>query len=674
MTEPMSPLDTLEAMTTMTAESEGMPIQEAFALQAVSLLEEAGELSGPDMFRPAVGRIDALDWDDETSRLSVITSDFLPGRWGVERDRRDLTHILNAAVDQVSRLVRSGTRSAPDEAGRRILSYVGEISGRVRGLRLIVVSNGSYDSQRGVIDSASGHPTEVVIWDVGDLVSLIAHSTLREHVVDLTDQPGGGIAVLGPVGERRLTSYLMVLPGDLIADLYQAHGSSILGRNVRAFLQTRNRVNKGIRDTIKANPSAFFAFNNGLSLTATSVSRALVAGAPTVTSITGLEIVNGGQTTATLHSAKYSENLDLSAVFVQAKLTVLPDLGSDEIALQIAQFANSQSPVRMGDLTSNSKFFRSIEQLSRTTDFSDDTGQRLWFFERMRGQFATELAASKAMGAEARFKAKHDRNRRFDKAELAKYELAWLQLPSVVSAGAERSLAVFMNLEHGPAQRGVPDEKYFRRLVAKAILWKETDRIIGSLALGGYKALDTAYTIALISNRTAGRLHLDQVAIRQDAGDAWREAVAILAPLVHENLIAQAGNRNVSTWAKTGAAWDAVQTIAWEPATALTSYSPSADESRVAIAPTQQSIGLAADPEDLAARERVEDYGSDGGFELSSWAKETDNLQGWQRGIAFSIGRYLASGKTPTAKQVVQAIKILDEASRLGFTPSARRG
>ncbi|MDZ8275707.1 AIPR family protein [Microbacterium aquimaris] len=668
MAEPISPLDTLRSMVEISAEDECVPVAQAFTGQSMALLEEAGELNGPERFGAPVGRIDALDWDADTGRLTVIVTDFAHSRWGDVRERLELLPVVNEAVAQITRLITASRRGAVAGA-ERILSYLGDVSKDIRAIRLIAVSNGSYEVQQGTLGDVADAPAELAIWDAGDLATAIQHTAARQQTADFRDQPEGGIRILGPIGERDLSSYLMVLPGDLIADLYQAHGASILGRNIRAFLQVSNRVNKGIRQSLKETPSSFFAFNNGLSLTATTLKRAIVGGQPVVTEITGLEIVNGGQTTASLHNAKYHDGVSLANVWVQAKLTVLPAVDSDDMALQIARFANSQSPVRMGDLTSNNRFFQSIEQLSRTVDFSEDKTGRLWFFERTRGQFATEAAAARGLGAEARFKRKYERARRFDKAALAKFELAWLQMPHVVAAGAEKSLAIFMNLEHGPGSAGVADEKYYRRLVAKAVLWAETDKIIGALDLGGYKAVDVGYTMALISNRTAGRLDLDAVAQRQDSGEAWRTAVTSLAPTIHENLIRNAGARNVSSWSKTAAAWSAVQDIDWTPDATLTSYRPAADETRVTVAVGQSAIGLAASHEDVEARERVEEYGSQAWFQLSSWAKETDNLQGWQRGIAFSLGRMLASNKTPTAKQVTQAVKILDEASRLGFVP-----
>jgi len=54
-------------------------------------------------------------------------------------------------------------------------------------------------------------------------------------------------------------------------------------------------------------------------------------------------------------------------------------------------------------------------------------------------------------------------------------------------------------------------------------------------------------------------------------------------------------------------------------------------------------------------------------FHLARWAKETSNLQPWQRSLAFSLGRLAANSKSPSYKQANQGMKILQEAEQLGF-------
>jgi len=54
-------------------------------------------------------------------------------------------------------------------------------------------------------------------------------------------------------------------------------------------------------------------------------------------------------------------------------------------------------------------------------------------------------------------------------------------------------------------------------------------------------------------------------------------------------------------------------------------------------------------------------------FQISKWAKETNNLKPWQRGLAFSIGKLCGQSKPVSPKQAKQGMIILEEAERLGF-------
>ncbi len=74
--------------------------------------------------------------------------------------------------------------------------------------------------------------------------------------------------------------------------------------------------------------------------------------------------------------------------------------------------------------------------------------------------------------------------------------------------------------------------------------------------------------------------------------------------------------------------------------------------------PTDEQIAAIADVVDVAAETW---------FALANWAKRTGNLQGWQRSIAFGIGRRVSQGTPASPKQAVQGAKILQEARRLGF-------
>lgn len=641
----------------------------AFVGYAVELLEEDGQLVGPEVFGSTTGVIDAVDWDPSLRRLTAVAVQFDPHGWGRPWRAAATQQVAEQASEQLQDLFDDRAEQARDAGA--LGSFIADISKDTKSVRIVVVANAAMAEHEPMdLDAALLAKAESV--GLGHLRGLQSRQGARGRHVNLAEMTGGGLPVIGPFGRQGMDSYLVVVPGDALADLYHQHGAGILGRNVRAFLQVRNKVNKGIQESLKSEPDKFFAYNNGLSLTASSVTRGLSQGRTVLVAADDLEIVNGGQTTASLHHAKYQRGVDLSEVYVQAKLTVLAGDESADEALSIARFANTQSPVRMGDLTSNNPFFAYVQDLSRTTRFSVGGREVAWYFERMRGQFVTEQESATASGKGLEFEAAFDRRRKFDKAQLAKLELVRMQKPHVVTAGGEKSLSTFaQQLANDRAISGKPDGGYFSRLVARQILWLATDKVIAALDLGGHKATDVAYTMALLFARSQNRLKLDDVALKQDAGDDFRDAVAGLAPLVHERLLESAGTRNPHSWAKTEPAWEAVQSIAWSiPDVLVGTNADNGSGKRVVTKRGDVGLDLPVSQESSEATDRVVGYGADAWFELSKWAKEADELQTWQRSIAFSIGRVLSSGKQPTEKQVVQAVKILDASAQLGFRPT----
>ena len=111
------------------------------------------------------------------------------------------------------------------------------------------------------------------VWDIQRLFELESSGRERETLeVDFTQYMPDGIECLrASTGDASLQSFLFVLPGGILADLYEKYGERLLEQNVRTFLQFRGNVNKGIRKTIKNTPAMFFAYNNGLSATGEEV-------------------------------------------------------------------------------------------------------------------------------------------------------------------------------------------------------------------------------------------------------------------------------------------------------------------------------------------------------------------------------------------------------------------
>lgn len=354
---------------------------------------------------------------------------------------------------------------------------------------------------------------ELHIWDVARLHELDAsgHEPLE---IDLVEEFGSGIPCLpAHLGTEEYVSYLCVVPGALIADLYARYGARLLETNVRGFLSERGKVNRGLRATIQNRPAMFFAFNNGLTATASRVSVQEAKGEKRIVHVSDLQIVNGGQTTASLFWARKKHRASLEGVFVQMKLSVVPDEHRehlDQIVADIAKLANSQNKVSEADLFSNHPFHRELEKISRRTGISAEGGgqyQTYWFYERARAQYANQRAALTAAEAKV-FDRKYPKAQCIDKTDLAKYLNAWEGLPHVVSAGAQKSFKQFAEKitarwEKNPDQF---NEVYFKRAVGVAIIYKTLERLVQKQDwYDAHRAPLVAYTVAVLSNTIAAR-------------------------------------------------------------------------------------------------------------------------------------------------------------------------
>jgi len=146
--------------------------------------------------------------------------------------------------------------------------------------------------------------------------------------------------------------------------VYEKYGGRLLEANVRSFLSATVKVNKGIRDTLQDSPERFMAYNNGIVVVADEVHLGKTGdGGPGILWMKGMQIVNGGQTTASIYfSKKKNPQIDLSRVRVPAKIIALrsqDSIAEEALISDISRFANSQTSVKLSDLSANKTVPRS---------------------------------------------------------------------------------------------------------------------------------------------------------------------------------------------------------------------------------------------------------------------------------------------------------------------------
>lgn len=286
---------------------------------------------------------------------------------------------------------------------------------------------------------------EYRIWDMERFYRLFSASEGREEIeIDFNDYLEGGIPCLSAnAGDSEdCKSYLCTVPGDVIADLYDQYGSRLLEGNVRSFLGKRG-VNKNIRNTVLNEPERFFVYNNGLA--ATAVEADVENGK--LLRAKDLQIVNGGQTTATLFSARKTSGADLSKVSVLMKLTQVNPESAAEIVPLISRSANSQNKVNPADFFSTHEYHIRLEQISRRKFAPAKDGaqhETHWFYERARGQYI-QATMNMTKAEERKFAAQNPKDQIITKTDLAKVLNSWKGFPHIVSKGAESN---FQNLQN----------------------------------------------------------------------------------------------------------------------------------------------------------------------------------------------------------------------------------
>ena len=426
---------------------------------------------------------------------------------------------------------------------------------RVDRVRLFLMTNAIAPSDYDKNNTEIGEGTicEYVIWDAKRVMRqneiISGKSSIIVNFEADYNSPLPCIQM--PDVSENVRCYLCVISGNVLAQIYHKHHQQILEQNVRTFLQFKGASNKGIRDTMIGHtatkvemlkgvedtapePDMFFAYNNGISTTASDIEVRPTDNGYEITQIKDWQIVNGGQTTASISAVLSMKNVDfsqLAKVFVPMKVSVIKNKDQQSLIVhKISKFANTQSAVKKSDFNINEPFLVDIEQHSRQEWVKNQAGKPVskWFFERTRGQYLDKANHNPTKAAEKEFYAEYPRNQMFDKAMLSKFMMSWLLNPSSVCKGGENNYAVFY--AQMKANRMRFDTENYHRTIAKAILFKAIDAFYGKegLNLPGYKSNMVAYTLSALAFLTKKKL---------DLGKIWSEQCVISMPVYHEMTI-----------------------------------------------------------------------------------------------------------------------------------------
>lgn len=544
---------------------------EAF-MEAVSReLIETGFVEGFEHchYRAARGiRVDGY-WFNDEGALDIFVADF-----DCRRELETLTRTdVEAAFKRVVNFFDASLqRTLEPDVTTPEYGLVRQIADRRAMLRQV---NFYLTSERVLSDRFQAFPDGEVsgiratyhIWDMARFQRQRSSRGHKEPLnIDFVELFGNGIACLpANLGSESYQSYLIVMPAPILAALYDRYSARLLEQNVRTFLQARAQVNKGIRATIINEPQMFFAYNNGITATAQEVETRMTDSGLQIVRMTDLQIVNGGQTTASLFHTRRRDKADLSDIFVQMKLSVIDSELSEAVIPRISEYANTQNRVNAADFFSNHPFHVRMAEFSRRIWAPAHQGaqrETKWFYERARGQYV-DAQSKLTPGEQKRFQAEYPKTQMFRKTDLAKFENVFDDHPRWVNLGSQKNFARYalrIGKEWEKSSDGF-NELYFRRAIARGILFRATEKLVSAQPWynGGYRANIVAYTLSMLGEITKRRktsIDYHHIWAAQKVDDVLLQALIIIATAVNEDIIRPPqGIFNISEWCKRESCW-----------------------------------------------------------------------------------------------------------------------
>ena len=553
---------------------------------------------------------------------------------------------------------------------------------RIRKYRLLIFTDADVSDTLKNLDSLDigGIPAECQIWDIDRVFRVCCSDLGRQNIeIDFREYIPAGIPCLeaSSAATAEYNSYLCIIPGKVLADIYDKYGSQLLEGNVRSFLSTKVAVNKKIRETILKCPSMFFAYNNGVSATAMDVQLERTAGGTHIVGARDFQIINGGQTTASLSNTRHKDKADLEGIYVQMKLTEIDESDMDrstELVRNISRSSNSQNKVTDADFFSTHPFHIRMEQHSRRIFAPAESGAQYetkWFYERAKGQFLQ--AQMRLTPAKKRqFLLQNPKSKVITKTDLAKVRNTWSEMPHIVSKGAQTNFMKFAELidEAWTTNDSQFNERYFTESVALVILFKHLEALIPRQEWyeQGYRANIVTYSLALLHQlirKQFKNMELDLQSIwqRQSVPEIVTKALEQIAEQVFYRITDP--NRptiNVTQWCKREGCWNSVQEINLILPAEFSSVLIGKTEVRAAEKEARKDQKVLSETE---AQVKVLQYSADQWKKLSAFVMQK-RMASPDENVALKYACQIPN-KMPSGYQSQRLLALLDRALSEGF-------
>jgi len=566
--------------TQQVSEDDGAKQEQIFTEYVIDLLTDSGEtenartafsLKEDSLGRP-MHKINGYSLSENYETLDLFITNFK----GLDQIRVLTKQEAESAGKQAERFFKNAIFkeyiNELDESSEvfdlaHTLADVPEVKEFLTRINIYILTDGIFKSDIQYTRDINNYPLYIRVIDLEYLFNLSDDTRVP---IEINFKQYGSIlpCLKCPVENEEYETFLVLLPGMTLALIYEEYGARLLEQNVRSFLQFTGKINKGIRKTIKEEPVMFLAFNNGIAVTAEEIEVVdCDHGGKAIKWAKDFQIVNGGQTTASIYHTWKKDKADISDIYIQTKLTLIKNRENlNDIVNRIAECANTQNKVSTSDLSSNNPFHIAFEKLSRaiwTTPVKGNNQQTRWFYERARGQYRnTRNKEGYTQARKKAFELKNPRNQMITKVNLAKYINSCVEIykgkktvvaPNIVVRGSQKNYLAFLlyNMSKNPGK------KFFEISIAKAILFSTAEKIYGRKpnSIGEMRYITVPYSIGWLNYQTKHRIDFIGIWQKQSISDSMKSLLYSLMALIDTYIIDKAPGALYGEWAKKEECW-----------------------------------------------------------------------------------------------------------------------
>ncbi len=513
-------------------------------------------------------KINAYVYDEYFQTLTLVVSVF-ENRINISKmGKVDINKNVKQAT-KFYRMCKSGYFESVEETdpGYIIAEYINDYERDIENIRVILLTNKETvpEIPDGIkIDKVS---VKFDVWDLERICqSLYQNKAYEDLKIRFQNKYNNPLKMIRVKQDTNVYDcYIGVISGQCLAEIYRDEGQKLIEKNVRSFLQATGKINQGIKKTLIEEPEMFMTYNNGISTTAKSIvidEEKSDEDFVVIKEIVDWQIVNGGQTTASIYNALQT-GVDISQVNVQIKLTVIRDQSkTEEMVGFISKYANSQNKINMSDFSANDPYHIEMARLSEKIYVPSENGKSTlrWYYERARGQYMVDVNRQPTQAAKKKFKEVSPKSMCLSKTVAAKCMMAWMRYPNIVSKGLETNFVEYSAMiKKGEVPE--PSKETYISMISKVILFKECDKLVAKQNFGGYKAQINYYVISLLAEFHGNEV--DDMYIWKHQGISPELSIRI------EELIMKVWNHfmnpeiagiNITQWCKKEECWKLLKT------------------------------------------------------------------------------------------------------------------